>query len=109
VWIDLQWAMTERDSALRPCEMCEAEFEPRSVVVHIAPYGYEICDGCAEALLKTRAARGGVRADWPTWDEYQAALREHPEPMMSSEELERAEELGLYDDFFGLAQLREQG
>jgi hypothetical protein len=34
-------------------------------------------------------------------------LFEHPEPMMTDEELDRSEELSLYDDFFELAQLRD--
>lgn len=49
---------------------------------------------------------GPVKASWPMWEEYQRALREHPEFMMTEEELDRAEELGLYDDFFRLADLR---
>lgn len=99
--ITLEWAMTYRDSAIRPCELCEVEFEPRSLVISIGPHGFEICDDCAGALFR-RKEKGGVEADWPTWEQYQDALREHPEPMMTTEELRRAEELGLYDDFFEL-------
>ena len=46
-------------------------------------------------------------ACWPTWEEYQDALqdalREHPDFMLTEVELDRANELGLYDDFFELA------
>ena len=102
--IDLQWAMTGEESGWRPCELCEADFEPRSIIVSIDPYGFEICEECTRAL-RQRAERGGVEVEWPTWEEYQAALREHPEPMMSEAELRRAEELGLYEDLYKLAQL----
>lgn len=104
--ITLQWAMTCGDSGYRPCEWCEAEFEPRSVIVLVDPHGYEICQECARAILQRRE-RGDVAAEWPTWEEYQEALREWPDFMLSEEELARAEELGLYDAFFELAQLRK--
>lgn len=96
--------MTKEDSADRLCELCEAEFEPRSIIVRIDPYGHEICDACTRAVLQ-RANRAGVKAQWPTWEAYRQALREHPEPMMTERELQRAEELGFYDAFSGLAQL----
>lgn len=100
--ISIEWAMTRECSGYRPCGWCEAEFEPRSVMVCVDPHGYEICGECAEAILRRRPERGSpVAADWPTWEEYQQALREHPDFMLTEEELERAEELGLYGDFFG--------
>lgn len=58
-----------------------------------------------EVILK-RKERARVKASWPMWEEYQRALREHPEFMMTEEELDRAEELGLDDYFFRLADLR---
>lgn len=99
--VRLERAMTPTSSALRPCEWCGADFEPRPVMVTVAPHGHEICPGCAEAILN--GPRRGFRAapDFPTWERYQEALRVYPEPMLASdEECERAEELGLYDDLF---------
>jgi hypothetical protein len=52
-----------------------------------------------------KGERCGVRARWPTWERYRRALRDQPRSMMSEKECERAEELDLYDDFFGLARL----
>lgn len=103
--ITLEWAMTPSDSAVRPCEFCGAEFEPQTVMVCVDPHGFEVCPECARALLK--GERCGIRAQWPTWEQYQQALREHPEPMMTDDELRLAEELGLYDDFFELAHLSD--
>lgn len=102
--IQLERAMTPEDSGWRPCDLCEADFEPRPVMVCLSVTGYEICPECAGALLP-RKDRGEVPADWPTWERYQQALRHYPEPMMTSEECDRAAELGLYDDFFVLSQL----
>ena len=102
--ISIEWAMTKGDSGYKPCEWCEAEHEPCTVIVRVDPHGFEICPECAEAILR-RGERGGVAADWPTWEEYRRALREHPDFMMTEEELDRAEELGLYWDFFELAHL----
>lgn len=104
--IDLQWAMTREDSGFKPCELCEADFEPRSIIVGIDPHGFEICHECVSCLLR-REDRDRVRADWPTWEEYERALRDHPEPMMTSGECDRAEELGLYDAFYNLAKLSD--
>lgn len=101
--ITIEWAMTEETSALRPCAWCEAEFDPQPVMVCVDPHNFEICPECARAVLKGEQC--GIRTQWPTWEEYQEALREHPEPMMTEEECARAEELGLYDDFFNLADL----
>lgn len=101
--IAMEWAMTKECSAVRPCEFCGAGFEPQSVMVCVDPHGFEICPECVRVLLK--GERCGVRALWPTWESYQEALLEHPEPMMTEEECTRAEELGLYDDFFNLAHL----
>lgn len=104
--IDLERTMTAGDSGYLPCDLCEAEFEPRSIIVSLGATGREICDGCAGALLPRKGSEAGrVPADWPTWEKYQQALRDFPEPMMSREECDRAEELGLYDDFFELSQL----
>lgn len=103
--ISIEWAMTRGDSGYRPCEWCEAEFEPRTIIVRVDPHGHEICGECAEAILQ-RKERGRVEAIWPTWEKYQEALREHPDFMMTKEELDRAEELGLYWDFFELADLK---
>ncbi len=103
--ITLEWAMTWGDSGFRPCEWCEAEFEPRTVIVLGDPHGHEICGECAEAILRLRPQSGPVPAGWPTWEEYQAALRDHPKFMMTEGELDRAEELGLYDNLFEMAQL----
>lgn len=92
-YADCEPAPTPPDSNLpgwRPCELCEADFEPRSIIEAIGPYGYEICDECTRALLQ-RKKQGGVAADWPTWEHYQQALRDYPEPMMSSDEFDRAE------------------
>lgn len=102
--IYLSRAMTEKGSGYRPCELCEADFEPRSIIMGIGPHGFEICGECARALLG-RGERGGVRADWPTLEQYEQALRDYPEPMMTDEELRRAEELDLYDDFWELSVL----
>lgn len=47
-----------------------------------------------------------VTRDWSTsaWEEYQAALREHPEPMFSDgAEAEQAEDLALHGDFHRLS------
>ena len=101
--ISIEWAMTPEFSGFRPCEFCGAEFEPQPVIVCVDPHGFEICQECVRALLK--GERCGVRVKWPTWEQYQRALRKHPEPMMSEEECKRAEELGLYDDFFRLGDL----
>jgi len=46
-----------------------------------------------------------VAANRPTWGEYQKAVREHPEFMMTEDELDRANELGLYWASFELADL----
>lgn len=62
-----------------------------------------MCPECVRVLLK--GERCGARASWPTWEEYQRALREYPEFMLTEDELGRAEELGLYDDFFGLTRI----
>ncbi len=71
------------------------------------PHEHEMRGECAEAILRHRRERAAsVAADWLTREEYQEALAEHPEFMMTEEELDRAEELGLYDDFFRLADLR---
>lgn len=101
--ITLERAMTREDSGHGACELCGVAFEPRPVIVRIGPWYEEICGECVRALL---AGRGEVPAGWPTWERYQEALREHPEPMMTPEELDRAEELGLYHDFYEAAQLK---
>jgi hypothetical protein len=100
--IFLERAMGPKDLEDVPCGLCEAEFRLRSVTVRIT-HGDEICDHCARALLLDRRAQGRVEADWPTWERCQEALREHPKPMMSEQELERAEELGLDEVVFRLA------
>lgn len=101
--ISLEWAMTAKCSGYRPCEFCESDFEPQSIIVSVDPHGFEICPECTRALLK--GERCGIRAKWPTWEQYQQALSDYPEPMMTEEECERAEELGLYDDFFVLTDI----
>lgn len=98
--IRLERAMTKKCSAFRPCEWCEADFEPQPVIVTVAPHGFELCPECARAILK--GERCGIRAKWPTWERYQEALRLYPEPMMTEEECELSEEIGLYDSFFNL-------
>jgi hypothetical protein len=72
------------------------------------PHGYETCGECAGViLLRHRPERRvSVAADRPMWEEYQEALREHPEFMMTDDELQRAEELGPYWGFFELTQLQ---
>jgi len=99
--VRLERAMTEGCSAFRPCAWCEVGFEPQSVMVTVDPHGYEVCPECARVLLK--GERCGARAKWPTWERYQEALQLYPEPMMTKEECQRAEELGLYDDFFEIS------
>lgn len=101
--ISIEWTMTKDDSGVRPCAFCDAEFEPQTVMVCVDPHAFEICPECVRALLKGEQC--GVRAQWPTWEQYQQALREHPEFMMTKEELDRAEELGLYDAFFNMSYL----
>jgi hypothetical protein len=57
-------------------------------------------------IIRHRPEQGApIGASWPTWEGYQKALREHPTFMMTEDELDRANELGLYWDFFELAQL----
>ncbi len=84
MFITIEWAMTKEDSGYRLCELCEADFGSRSIIVSTDPHGFEICDECARALLR-RGEKGGVKAHWSTWEQYQDALREHPEPMMTKE------------------------
>ena len=99
--VRLERAMTKEDSAYRPCAFCGEGFESQTVMVTVDPHGYEVCPECARALLK--GERCGFRAKCPTWERYQEALRLYPEPMVTKEELRRAEELGLYDDLFEMS------
>ena len=62
----------------------------------VDPHGHEVCGECAEAILRHPWGRGApAAAGWATWQEYQKALREQPEFMMTEDELDRANELGL--------------
>jgi hypothetical protein len=104
--ISIERAMIRGDSGYKPCELCEAEFEPTPVVVRVDPYVEQICGEGAEAVRRYRPERGvPVAANRPTWGEYQKAVREHPEFMMTEDELDRANELGLYWASFELADL----
>lgn len=88
--IELQWAMVE-GGIPDECALCEAQFEGTPVIIRIDPFGYEICEQCLRAL---NARKEQVPdAPWPSFAEYQEAVRTHPEPMFASEEeMEAAEE-----------------
>ncbi len=82
--IDLQWAFSREDMTEGPCAICEADFEPRVVIIRCDPHGLEACEDCLRALSARKEAFPG--APWPTWEEYDALVAAHPEPMFSSVE-----------------------
>ncbi len=89
--IQLQWAFSKEDMAPRACALCEAEFIPEAVIIRVDPYAYEACGECLRALDGRK--RQEPRAPWPTWEEYQEALRRHPEPMFPSAGAVEADEM----------------
>jgi len=91
--IELQWAFSKEDMRAVPCAICEAEFKPRAVIIRCDPYGEEACEECLRALSGRKAALPG--APWPTWEEYEALVESHPEPMFASaEEVAASEKAG---------------
>ncbi len=54
------------------------------MVIRTDPYGYEACEECLRALSYRKAQDS--RAPWPTWEEYQALVESHPEPMFATQE-----------------------
>ena len=99
--------MTREDSGYKPCEWCEADFEPRTIIVRVDPHGEETCGECGGHPCHRPERGTPVAADWPTWEEYQEALRDLPDFMMTEEALDRAEELGLSDALCELAQPKQ--
>jgi hypothetical protein len=88
--IELQWAFTEADMRAAPCEICEVEFGPRAVIIRGGVHGEEACEECLRMLSGRKASFPG--APWPTFEEYEALVASHPEPMFASaEELEASE------------------
>jgi hypothetical protein len=61
------------------------------------PHYEAICEACLLALDRRRE-EGGVEASWPSFEEYAEAVRRHPEPMLTGEELE-----GLTEPEYDLA------
>ncbi len=82
--LELQWAFTEKDIPDQPCDLCEIHFRGKAVVIRTDPYGYEACEECLRALSRRKDQAPG--APWPTWEDYQEAVREHPEPMFANQE-----------------------
>lgn len=90
--LELQWAFVKEDIPDQPCDLCEVEFKGRAVIIRTDPYGYEACEECLRALSQRKEQEPG--APWPTWEEYQALVESHPEPMFASdEELEATQPL----------------
>lgn len=90
--LELQWAFVKEDIPNQPCEICEVEFEGKAVIIRVDPHGYEACEECLRVLSQRKEQVPG--APWPTWEEYQALVESHPEPMFSSpEEMQRSEDM----------------
>jgi hypothetical protein len=104
VRITLQRRLVHEEISIRPCELCEAYFEPQPIIARIGEHGFEVCSECRVALL-VRKTRGPVDAQWPTLEEYEDALRTYLEPVATQEEVRRADELGWYDDLLELTDL----
>lgn len=88
--LELQWAFVKEDIPNQPCDLCEVEFKGKAVVIRTDPHGYEACEECLRALSQRKEQESG--APWPTFEEYQALVESHPEPMFASnEEMEASE------------------
>ena len=83
--IELQWAFVEADMPdNKPCTLCEAEFKGEAVVIRVGPHGDEACAECLRTLSRRKEQEPW--APWPSFEEYQALLKSHPEPMFATEE-----------------------
>lgn len=88
--VDLHQALVPDDMRPWPCGLCSTLFELKSVTVNIEPEGLAICEACLRCLNR-RQEEGDVKVYWPSWTEYQDALKAYPTPLFASnEELELA-------------------
>ena len=89
--LELQWAFVPADIPDgQPCDLCEIEFKGKAVIIRTDPYGYEACEECLRALSQRK--QQDSRAPWPTFEEYQALVESHPEPMFARpEEMEASQ------------------
>jgi hypothetical protein len=76
-----------------PCLFCDVRFRPGSVVVVASQeHTYElVCPECLAYVGRRNPER------FPTWEQYEEALRRFPKPIWASqEEVNRAEREGTY-------------
>ncbi len=101
--IDFMRALTPSCREVTTCWMCEASFKPEVIMIFGGPHSEEMCELCFKAC-QARRGMSNVENDWPTWQTYFDLLETYDEPVFSSsEEMTRAEHLGLFKDFEKLA------